>query len=123
MKRRVEGEERPEFLQRSAVERLDVRAAAGPGPGDDVGIAVAVDVAGGHAHAAGESGGIGEEVVDDVIVGAAEDLDVRPAAGAGPGNDVGLAVAVDVADGHVDAAGEGRCVCVKLRMTVPVLPS
>ena len=34
---RIVGEERSEFLERSAVERLNVRAATGPGPGDDVG--------------------------------------------------------------------------------------
>src|SRR5207248_10583474 len=43
-------------------------------------------------------------------VGAAEDGDVRPAAGAGPGDHVGLAVAVHVAGGHVDAGGKARVV-------------
>ena len=57
-----------------------------------------------HVHAAEEAAVEREEAVFDVVVGPGEDLDVRAAAGPGPGDDVGLAVAVHVADGHVDAA-------------------
>ncbi len=39
-----------------------------------------------------------------------KNADVRPAAGARAGNDVDAAVAVDVARGHVHAAGEERIV-------------
>src|SRR5207249_8993501 len=41
-------------------------------------------------------------------VGAAERLQVRPAVWPGAGENVGPAVAVDVAGGHVHAAGEAR---------------
>src|SRR5205085_4497752 len=94
---------------------------------DDVALAVAVDVADRHAHAAAERLGVGHVVVHQLHghvdrhrlagrvqvaldgrhgPGAVERLDVRPAALAGAGDDVGVAVAVDVADGHVDAAAE-----------------
>ena len=102
----------------------DVGAAAGAGAGDDVGAAVAVDVAGGDADAAGEAGGVGEEARRSARcrLGAAEDLDMRPAAGAGAGDDVGEAVAVDVAGGDEDAAGERGAVGEEAREVATTLP-
>src|SRR5207245_523452 len=82
-----------------------VRSAAASGAADHVGEAVAVHVAGRDADAAGEVQVVGEEVVEDGTVLATEDGDVGPAAGVGADDDVGVAVAVDVAGGHVGAAG------------------
>src|SRR5438105_1051103 len=56
--------------------------------------------------AAGERRVEGEETLQGGVVGAAELLHVRAAAGAGPGDDLGLAVAVHVAGRHAHAAGE-----------------
>src|SRR5207249_2820702 len=97
-------EERLDLLAGHAIEDLDVRPAAGARPGDDVGQAVAGDVAGRHGDAAAEAGPVGKVAFQQRAVLAAKDLDVRPAAGARPGDDVSEAVAIDVADGHVDAA-------------------
>src|SRR5262249_48282860 len=52
----------------------------------------------------------GREAPQQGAVEAAEDLHVRPAARAGARDDIGVAVAVDVAGGHVDAPGEARIV-------------
>src|SRR5207253_6051203 len=86
-----------------AAEDLDVRAAAGAGPGDDVGLAVAVHVARGHGHAAAEERVVGEKRIDHRPRQAVEDLDVRPAGRARAGDQVGEAVAVDVARGDTGA--------------------
>src|SRR5207248_4240834 len=71
-------------------------------------------VARGDVQAAGEIRVEGEEAaeraVDRVAGFAVEDGDVRPAAGAGRGNDVEDAVAVHVVDGDADATGEARVV-------------
>src|SRR5207237_1129106 len=90
-------------------EHLHLGAAARAGAGDDVRPAVAVDVAGRDEDAAGEGRGVGVEAPHDVRrVARGERLDVRPAAGAGPGDDVVHAVAVDVGRGDAHAAGEAR---------------
>src|SRR5207302_1882187 len=102
----VVGEEIGEYGKVGAAEDLDLRAAARPGAGNDVGLAVAVHVPGGDEHAAGEFGVVGEKAAEQGQVDAAEDLDVRAAAGARAGNDVIGAVAIDVAGGHADAAAE-----------------
>src|SRR5205807_2416249 len=104
------GEEALEERAIGAAEDFDVRPAASPGPGDDVRLAVAIDVASGDVDPAGEARVVGEEAHEERTVGAAEDLDVRASPGPGAGDDVGDAVAVDVADGHPHAAGEGRIV-------------
>src|SRR5207248_534066 len=96
VERRGVGVETRQFVAVLAAEDPHVRAAAGAGPGDGVGPAVAVQVAAGHEHAAGEPRVVGVEAVDFVAVLAVEDLDVRPAEVAGPGDDVADAVA-----GHV----------------------
>src|SRR5262249_61086199 len=70
------------------------------------GAAAAVDAAGRDVDAAGEAGVVGEETLQQRAVLAAEDLDVRRDARPGAGDDVGGAVAVDVAGGHEHAAGE-----------------
>src|SRR5581483_7808975 len=90
------------------------------GPGHDVGLAVAGHVAGGDEHAAREARGVGVEALEQAAVPAAEDLDVRPAPRTGPGDDVVHTVAVDVAGGHADAAGEDRVVGVEAEPQRPV---
>src|SRR5262249_21857399 len=107
---RVVGEEAGPRGAPLAAEHLDVRAAAGPGPRDDLGAAVLVEVPGGDVDAAGEGRGVGQEAGDRCRIDAAERLHVRSAAGAGAGDDVGVLVAVDVADGDVDAAAEALVV-------------
>ncbi len=84
-----------------------MRTAAGTGGRDDIGPAVAVVVGRADADAAAEAAAVGEEVRQQVgRIRAAEDPHVRAAAGAGAGDDVGPAIAVEVARRHVDAAGE-----------------
>src|SRR5262249_55611867 len=78
------------------------------GAGDDVGNAVTVDVAGGYVHAGSEERAIGVEIADHLPCATAKNPDVWAGARPRPGDDVGIAVAVHVAGGHVDAAGERR---------------
>src|SRR5207237_3832771 len=94
-----------------AVEPEDAHlwAAARAGAGDDLLLAIAVDVARGHADAAEEPGGIGEEPADGHAVGP-EDAHLGPATLAGAGDDLVADGAVDVATGDGDASGEGRVV-------------
>src|SRR5581483_6336475 len=91
-------------------EYLDVRAAPGPGPGYDLRLAVGDDVRAGEEHAAGEGRIVGHELGDQGARLAVEHLDVRPAARAGGGDDVGHAVAVHVPGGDADAAAEAGVV-------------
>src|SRR5437764_664780 len=70
-----------------AAKDFNVGFGAGVGPGDYVGETVIVDVAGRHEDTAGEGGGIGEEAGQLRAILAAENLDVRPRARAGPGDD------------------------------------
>src|SRR5690606_7532022 len=78
---------------------------------DHVDTAIAVDVAGRHGHAAGVVEAERKVGGDLLIGGAAVDAHAAAAAAAAD-NQVGMAVAVDVAGGHVDAAAkvvvEGR---------------
>src|SRR5262249_35180680 len=91
---------------RSAPDHGDVGSAAGVGADDHVGVAVAVHVSGRDVAAAGKIRVEGHEVSQRGAVLAAEDDDVRPAAGAGGADDVREAVVVHVADGHAHATGE-----------------
>src|SRR5690606_21664342 len=82
------------------VEDPDVRAAAEAGAGDDIGHAIAGEIAGGHAHAAGEAGVIGVEAharAGGIFIKDAHD---RPAAGLGAGGQGGGGVAAGGADAH-----------------------
>jgi len=91
-------------------------AAFACGTGDDLGQAVAVDVARGDEHSARERRRIGVEAGN--LVDAAcetECAHVRTAAGSCGGDDVGQAVAVDVARGDADAAVERGIVGVEAR--------
>jgi hypothetical protein len=90
---------------RGQVEHGHPGRAPRPGPDHHLGPAVAVEVAGGEADGAapGESES-DAEVGQDRAVGAADDH--HP--GAVGGNDVGHPVPVDVADGDLGPAGEGR---------------
>src|SRR5262249_44664225 len=72
---------------------------------DDVGDAVLVHVAGGHVDAAAVAAAVGPEAPERLRgVLAAEDLDHR-LAGRPADDQVGEAVAVEVAGGHADATG------------------
>src|SRR5207247_657882 len=106
----VIGEEVKEWRVVRAAEDDDVRSAPRVGADDDVGEAVAIDVAGGDERAPGEVGIIGEELADQLARPAVVDVDVGSAARARRGDDVRDAVAVNVADGHADAAREVRIV-------------
>src|SRR5437588_703805 len=81
-------------------------SAAGPGAGHDVGKTVAVDVAGRHGDPAPEADVVREEGAHHLPGRAVEDLDVRPAAGAGPGDDVRQPVAGHVPRRHAHAPRE-----------------
>src|SRR6516162_8247718 len=83
-----------------------VRAAAGHRAGDDVGLAVAVDVTGRDVDAAGEARGVSVVTGEHLAGERVERLDVRPAAGAGAGDDIGLAATGEVPGRDADAAGE-----------------
>src|SRR6267378_2534180 len=65
----------------------------------------------------------GEVALEDLRLAVDElvDRDVRPAAGPGPGDDVGPAVTVDVAGGHPHAAGEAHVVWEKAEQWGAVL--
>src|SRR5262249_25675374 len=91
--------------QGNAVVHRDLRQSARPCPGDDVGEAVAVHVAGADADTAREGRRESEEV-SQYTTAAAEDAHFRSAAGIGAADNVRGAVAVNVARGHEDAAGE-----------------
>src|SRR5262249_51835146 len=103
------GEETGQRRAGAALSDGHFRPAALVGRGDDVRAAVPVDVGGRHERAAGEGCRQGEEVANQLKRLALEDADLRAAAGAGGADDVGHAVAVDVAHGHARAAGEGGC--------------
>ena len=79
------------------IEDFDVWSAADAGRGDDVGQPVEIDVAGRDAHAAGKCQVERHEALEHGTVGAAEDLDVRSAAGIGADDDVVETVAVHIA--------------------------
>src|SRR5438876_957487 len=68
--------------------------------------------AGSDVETAGEARVVGEETLEHLRLAILElvDGDVGSAAAAGPGDDLGLAVAVGVAGAHADAAGEGGVV-------------
>src|SRR5262249_44054152 len=91
-----------------AAEDLDLRPTPGAGADDDVRGAVAVDVGRGDVDAAAEGGVERHEAHQQRAGLAVEDLDLRPAAGAGADDDVRHAVAVDIAAGHPHAAEEAR---------------
>src|SRR5436190_759210 len=103
--KRVVGKESVNLLARDRIEGAHVGTAAGTGAADNIGKAVAIRVARGHADAAGEVDVVGEEAHEPAAVLAAEHGHVRSAASVGAAADVGEAVAIDVAGGHIDAAG------------------
>lgn len=98
----------------------DGAAGGGGDAGDEVGLEVAVEVFGGDADAAAAGGVAGEEVGDGgLLIGeqfsAIEDFDAGRAAGAGTGDYVRDAVAVDVADGHERTVAQRLFVGEKIR--------
>jgi hypothetical protein len=103
----VVSEEAPQGSGIHAAVDLDAGRASGAQAGNDIGVAVAVEVPGGHVDAALEGHVGDEEIVQFLTGGAIDNGDTRHAAGAGAGNDVGQAVAIDVASGDVDAVGRG----------------
>src|SRR5207244_7711043 len=90
----------------AAAEDADAGRIARPFADNDVAETIAVHVADGGVEPGPRAGVEGEEAGDDLEIDAAENDDLRPAAGAGAGDEVGRAVAVEVAGGHVDAAAE-----------------
>ncbi len=89
-----------------AIEDVDLGTAALFCTYSNVGLAVAVEIAGRHVHAAGEGRGRGVEAGELEAVPAAGDGDLRSTAGIGPHDDIGVAVAIDVAGRHPDTAGQ-----------------
>jgi hypothetical protein len=83
---------------------------ARPGGGDDLGPLPGRRVGAGDADAARGRGVVSGEAAQERSVLAAEDLDLGAAAGVGAGDDVGSAVAVNVAGRHEGAAPEGGVV-------------
>ena len=89
---------------------LHVRTAALAGASDDVGEAIGIDISGTDENAAGEVGSVREEAAEQGEIESAEDLDMRSAAGASAGDDIGVAIVIDIAAGNVDAASKRRIV-------------
>src|SRR5262249_14257666 len=85
-------------------EDFDVRPAAGTGSGDYIRQTIAVHVASRDPHSTCESCRVGHEFVQDGSREAVEDLHMWASAFAWPGDDVGLSIAVYIADGYVHAA-------------------
>src|SRR5207249_4251223 len=90
---------------RHAVEGPHLAGPAGTGGRTDLEPAVVVEVGHAHLHAPQEAPLVGEEAVQQRPVPAAERLDMAArSAGTGPHDNVGNAVAADVAAGHADRA-------------------
>src|SRR5438128_4047727 len=87
-------------------ENGNIRSAAGARTGNDLRLAIAVHVSSGDIDACGEIWIVGKEARQERAIGATEDGDIGAAAGPGATDDVGVAVAVDVAGCHAHAAGE-----------------
>ena len=83
--------------------------------------AVGIDVAGGHVHAAGVAGAERLQAEDRRVVHAVEHGDAAAAAGL-RGDDVEAAIAVEVTDGHVDAAAEARRTGPRRRVSLASTP-
>src|SRR5581483_9159701 len=103
---RGEGVEARQQRGGDAVEHFDLRQTTCAGAGNDLGLCVAVYVPGADVHAAGKARGIGEEGRQPVTGLTAEHLDVRPAAGPRPGDDVGRANPLHVPGRDADATRE-----------------
>src|SRR5437773_2483934 len=86
------------------IENLYVRATARTRPGNDVGTPVAVHIARGHSHATGEKRRISKETKKRVTGGAVEHSHYWQSTTIRTDNDVGLAVAIDVAGCHIYTA-------------------
>src|SRR5262249_54309101 len=93
-----------------AVERPGLRAAGGRRADQQVDLAVVAEFGRRHRRAAGEAGVEGEGVARGRLALAAVRLAGRRPAGAGAGDDVGVAVAVQVAGRHEGPALERRVV-------------
>src|SRR5262249_11523312 len=93
--------------QRALAEDLDLGRRTGAVAGDEVVSAIAVNIPDRHPHATREQGAVGEEVEQDGAALSAEDFHLRQAAGIAAHDEIGIAVAVKVATGHEEAAGEG----------------
>src|SRR5262249_12436042 len=94
------GAKRKHALQKGEIgsaKDFDMRPAPRTGAGDDVGESIVIHIARADARSTGECLAIRVETLQQREIGAAEHLDVGPAAGPGTGNDVRPAVAIDVA--------------------------
>src|SRR4051794_37463895 len=114
--RRVVGKEARDLRHDPAreAEGAHVRPVARPGPGDDLGHAIAPQIRGRYVDATLETRVVGEEAVapqlGEPAIEEVEDTHVWTAAGTGARHDVGDAITVDIADGHVHATRERRVV-------------
>src|SRR5262249_42757717 len=100
----------PQEARTRSIEHLDLRTGSGSSTDNELRFPVSIQVSCVNSNAVVEVCAKREEALEQGPVLAAEDFHVGSAAGACPGDDVGEAVAVDVAGGHVDAALEVRIV-------------
>src|SRR4051812_1550356 len=84
----IERKEAGENAAGKPIEHADDRHAARVGADDDFGPAIAVEIRARDGDAAGEIRIECDEVANERLIGAAEDLDARRAARAGPDNNV-----------------------------------
>src|SRR5581483_11265363 len=101
---RVVGEEVVELLERHGIDSAHVGTAARTGHRNDGGRAVAAEHSR-YTNTAAESGIEGEEALQ-AGAGGRERRDIRPAAGASAGDDIGQAVVIYVRRGDIDARRE-----------------
>src|SRR5262245_42203064 len=94
-----------------AGEYLHVWPAADTGARDDVRAAVATSIARRHRQAAVEVIGIGKKARQFMAIDAAKCPNMRTAAGPGRGDDIGAAIAIEVARRDRHAAAEARIEC------------
>src|SRR5947207_1957891 len=100
----IVGKETLQQGQVHSVKDFHVRPAARARSGNDIGAPIPVNVAGGHAHAACEKRRISKETKKRVTGGAVEHSHYWQSTTIRTDNDVGLAVAIDVAGCHIYTA-------------------
>src|SRR5262249_44617813 len=116
--RRGDGEGRALLDQFFAADNEDAGPAVGAGAEDEVAVAVAGHVAEGAGAAVAQGGVEDEEIADEAIgrveavggegFGTVDDFDAGPAAETGDDDEIGNAVAIDIAGSHAGAAPEVR---------------
>ena len=121
VERAVEGKQAGGFVERLTVKVPLVRSAARPRPGHKVGVPIGIEVGAGNTDAAGKRSVVGQKTRERRAIGSVEHFHVRSAAGPGAGDDVGVAVIIEIAGSDIDTAGKcavvrqkaghGRAVC------------